>query len=385
MVDFFIYYIESNIICIVIFGIFLGHDLLGVDRQERQIKYDHALIAFMLYFVSDIFWAALVAGIVPMNELTSVISNFANYILMSGVTYTWLNYVMAVEKTPNRNRLLNKFAVLFPFIVSTLSLIIVYIVAPQVLLDEQFMVLPVYNVFLIAVPCINIAAVIIHTFKKAGSEGNPVERKKHIYIGLFPLIAVFTGFIQIIFLPDKPIFCFGCTILMLLIYIQSMETQISMDPLTKLNNRSQLMRYISQSSNLRIEGKKTYVVMADVNGFKAINDTYGHAEGDAALTIIAESIKEATADTAAFLGRYGGDEFVLIVYAADESELTALISEIKRIIDAECEKKERPYKLSISAGYDELQRGSDTFQKCILRADKKLYLDKEYSKLNVDK
>ena len=78
MADFSYYYIESNIICIVIFGIFLGHDLLGVDRQERQIKYDHALIAFMLYFVSDILWAMMVAGHIPLNAWTSAVINFAN-------------------------------------------------------------------------------------------------------------------------------------------------------------------------------------------------------------------------------------------------------------------------------------------------------------------
>ncbi len=387
MTDFFIYYIESNVICIVIFGIFLAHDLLGVDRQERQIKYDHALVAFMLYFLSDIVWAAMVAGYIPTNAVTAAICNFINYILMSGITYTWLSYVMAVEKTPHRERPLNKFAVIFPFIVSTISLLIVFFVAPHVLFDENYMILPVYNIFLVVVPCINIGAVIMYTVKKARYERNPVEKKKHIYIGAFPLIAVFAGLIQIVFLPDKPIFCFGCTILMLLIYIQSMETQISMDPLTKLNNRSQLMRYINQASNLHIEGKRTFVVMADVNNFKSINDTYGHAEGDTALTTVADSFKNAVSETgtSAFIGRYGGDEFVLIVYVTDVSELPDLITAVRRKIDSVCEENDLPYKLSVSAGYDELLRGNDTFQKCILRADKKLYLDKEYCKLNADK
>ena len=56
--------------------------------------------------------------------------------------------------------------------------------------------------------------------------------------------------------------------------------QVSTDPLTKLNNRGQLVRYVSQESNLRIEGRQTYIIMMDINYFKKINDTYGHAEGD---------------------------------------------------------------------------------------------------------
>ena len=48
---------------------------------------------------------------------------------------------------------------------------------------------------------------------------------------------------------------------MLIIYIQSLENRISIDPLTGLNNRGQLHRYIAQENALFREGKKTYVMM----------------------------------------------------------------------------------------------------------------------------
>jgi hypothetical protein len=44
----FVYYAESNLVALIIFGILLIHDLVNVDRQEKQIKYDRALVAFML-------------------------------------------------------------------------------------------------------------------------------------------------------------------------------------------------------------------------------------------------------------------------------------------------------------------------------------------------
>ena len=55
MSSYFIYYTEASIVCVIIFGIMLCWDLFSIDKQEKQIKYDHALIAFMLYFVSDAF------------------------------------------------------------------------------------------------------------------------------------------------------------------------------------------------------------------------------------------------------------------------------------------------------------------------------------------
>jgi hypothetical protein len=59
MPEYFIYYASSNIVGIVIFGIMLAHDRFSIDRQEKQLKYDRTLIAFMLYFFSDTIWCAI--------------------------------------------------------------------------------------------------------------------------------------------------------------------------------------------------------------------------------------------------------------------------------------------------------------------------------------
>ena len=83
---FFAYYAESNIVCAIIFAIMLVHDLLTMNRQEQQIKYDKALVAFMLYFISDCFWAAVDSGILPKNTFSVAATNFANYVLMAAVT-----------------------------------------------------------------------------------------------------------------------------------------------------------------------------------------------------------------------------------------------------------------------------------------------------------
>ena len=385
MSDYFIYYAESNIVCLIIFGIMLVHDMFKIDRQEKQIKYDRALTAFMLYFISDIIWVAVTDNVITKNIVTSMIVNFANYIVMVAVTYNWLHYVMAVEQVPHRNRKINIFAVLFPFIVSTVVLIALAVFAPSVLIDSETLEpSAMYNVFLIAVPIIYIFAVIFYALKKMRRETNAAEKKKHAYIGLFPLIVVGGGLVQIVFLPHTPIFCFCCTILMLIFYIRSMETLISLDPLTGLNNRGQLHRFMSQESNAKSEGKRTFVMMIDVNDFKRVNDTFGHAEGDYVLTMIADSLKatQKALIASAFLGRYGGDEFVLIASVADEKEVDAISSSIREQIDKRCKAHTESYLVTVGIGYDEMLGDDDTFQKCMQRADHKLYLDKAYGKLH---
>ena len=168
-------------------------------------------------------------------------------------------------------------------------------------------------------------------------------------------------------------------ILMLIFYIQSIEHRVSIDPLTNLNNRGQLARYISQSANLHQEGKLTVVIMMDIDDFKTINDTYGHAEGDKALILVSDTLKKTinSHSIPAFMGRYGGDEFILIIHPIKMEETIQLINEFRDEIEKH--DKEKPYPLTVSIGYDKLE-GQDSFENCVQRADKNLYQDKAYRK-----
>ena len=387
MSDFALYYIEANIMCIIVFAILLIHNHFNLDRQEKQIKYDHVLIVFMLYFVADCLWAAIEAEIISKTRFAMAANAFLLYVLMGATVYCWLNYVMAYVQVPHRNRPINRFAVLFPFLISTMVLVLHYILAPQTLISEANETLPEFSIYLIVVPDIYLVAILFYTFRKARGEENPMEKRKYIFVGAFPLLVMTGGLIETLFFPHLPIYCFTCLILMLVFYIQAIEVRVSMDPLTNLNNRGQLMRYISQKSNLHQEGRQTYVVMMDIDDFKAINDTYGHAEGDKALVTVANSLKKAVKKNGmpSFLGRYGGDEFILIAHPEMKEQIDHLISIAREEISRECADDGIPYLLLVSAGYDELKKEQDSFQNCVQRADEKLYQDKHGRKAEARK
>ena len=382
MSSYFIYYTEASIVCVIIFGIMLCWDLFSIDKQEKQIKYDHALIAFMLYFVSDALWAAVIAGMLPRNRFIVVSTNFSNCVLMDAITYTWLRYVMAVEQIPKRDKPLTRFILFIPFLLSTAALIFTFLFAPDLLLSSDLELQPLYSVFLIAVPIIYIVAILGYAMKRAIAAESLIERRNHLVVGLFPLLVVFGGLAQVIVMSETPIFCFSSTILMLIFYIGSMKTQISTDPLTGLNNRGQLANYVAQKGNIHHENRLTIVIMLDINDFKLINDTYGHAEGDRALILVSNALKEVVRNHSIpmFLARYGGDEFILVAHPTSESEIDAIICEIRERIEARCRMEGTPYTISIGAGYDKLAGETDTFQKCMQRADEKLYEDKARQK-----
>ena len=384
MSSYIIYYGEANIVCIIIFAIMLFRGLVNVDRQEKQIKYDQALMAFMLYFVCDTLWAGIIDGVLPKTLFTVLSATFGNYICMAGITYKWLLYVMAVEHVPNRDTRRTRSRMLFPFYIATAVLVATWFIRPDLLLDENYTLQPLYSVFQLTVPFIYIGAILAYTMKKAIREKSPIERKVHLGIGLFPLTVCAGGLLQVLVLPETPVFCFSSTILMLLLYINNMEDKISTDPLTGLNNRGQLLHYSLQRSNLYREGRMSFVIMLDINDFKSINDTYGHAEGDRALLIVADALRSAVRRQSmpVFLARYGGDEFIVIAHPTEVAEVDALIAEIHKQITVACQAAGTPYTITTGAGYSQLQGGEDTFHACQQRADENLYLDKAAHKSN---
>ncbi|MEO7107328.1 MAG: GGDEF domain-containing protein [Rhodoferax sp.] len=105
------------------------------------------------------------------------------------------------------------------------------------------------------------------------------------------------------------------------------------DPLTGLANRLLLMdRFEVAMRHARRKRKQFAVLMLDLNKFKAINDTYGHAAGDKVLVTVAQRLVSVVreSDTVA---RLGGDEFVLIVESINQrSQLEALGLKLAEVV-----------------------------------------------------
>lgn len=383
MTSFFIHYAGTNIFCIIIFMILLLHDVFNIDRQEKQIKYDRALIAFIFYFAVDCVWAALIAKKIPVTSFNVVSNTLCTYLGMVLITYTWLEYVLAVEQVEYRNDLKFRLTLSLPFIISMVIMVFTYISNPGFLISDNLEVTENFNFFLVGAPYINLIAVMYYTIRRVMKEENRAEKSKHLLIGFFPLLVVAGGLFEMIFYPYEPIFCCTSTILMLVFFIQMIQRQVSVDPLTGLNNRGQLLRYVEQRSNIHKDNRLTYVIMIDINDFKVINDTYGHAEGDRALRILSDSLKKVVGNhnMPVFLGRYGGDEFIIIVHPQSRSEMEPFIGELRNELEDECRNNNTEFMLSIGIGYDELLEEPDTFQKCMQRADQKLYQDKRNIKL----
>lgn len=148
---------------------------------------------------------------------------------------------------------------------------------------------------------------------------------------------------------------------------------IFLDHLTGLYNRVYLefmQKQAYKKSNAWVCG-----IMVDINGFKEINDSFGHAEGDAALITAASLLKKSFGEYGV-VTRYAGDEFVVMLNTTDEALAKELIARSKSIFEKENEKHKKPYRLTVSMGYAISDLKAESIAGFMNRIDRKMYQDK---------
>ncbi len=145
------------------------------------------------------------------------------------------------------------------------------------------------------------------------------------------------------------------------------------DALTELPNRASFdERYELELKRFKRYGKPLSVVLADVDHFKNINDSYGHSAGDKTLKVIAKALRQSLRESD-FIARYGGEEFVLLFPETPIEELEGPLNLIREKIKRIPFKfKDQNVPITISFGATQVKT-SDTGRAAFDRADEALY------------
>lgn len=111
--------------------------------------------------------------------------------------------------------------------------------------------------------------------------------------------------------------------------VLELSKELQLEPLTRLFNRRALAETIEKLLKVLSESdeEKASLVFFDLDNFKNVNDTYGHAAGDAILISLSESIIK-TMNTNRNAFRYGGDEFVLLLRNKTREEIVSIVEKI---------------------------------------------------------
>lgn len=153
-----------------------------------------------------------------------------------------------------------------------------------------------------------------------------------------------------------------------------LENIVKIDPLTKLWNRSYLNELRFDSSKYETNDL-FFVLFIDLNGFKEINDEYGHKIGDEVLRITARRLRNSCHETD-MIFRMGGDEFVIIAHMKDRNSIEKVIKRIRDNFSEPFAIGDIKLDLSLAIGYHQFIPNTDDLETIIAMSDKKMYEDK---------
>ncbi len=167
-----------------------------------------------------------------------------------------------------------------------------------------------------------------------------------------------------------------------------LREQTLRDPLTGLHNRRYLFETAPTLLELaRRQSKPLAVVVMDLDHFKLINDTYGHAAGDAMLKRFATLLQQ-TLRRSDLLVRHGGEEFVAVMPETDGPQAEALLSRLLAAFQAQPADtgpgRRRTPSGSFSAGIALFPRHGHTLEQLLTRADRALYAAKHRGRARIE-
>jgi diguanylate cyclase (GGDEF)-like protein len=148
------------------------------------------------------------------------------------------------------------------------------------------------------------------------------------------------------------------------------------DELTGIFNRrrfqEEVERHLREAKRF---GDPLTLMLIDIDGFKRINDTYGHQTGDKALQVVADALRHAVRETD-LVGRLGGDEFVALLTRADPRGVDRVVATFRRSLQLEDAASGASFGLEASVGVTTSDGATDTFDSLLRRADRAMYEEK---------
>lgn len=164
---------------------------------------------------------------------------------------------------------------------------------------------------------------------------------------------------------------------------QQAESSASTDYMTGLPNaRSLFLHLDGELARCRRLNSPLVVLVCDMNGFKKVNDKYGHLEGNRLLHSVAKKLKESCREYD-YVARMGGDEFVLVLPGLQPDQLEQKIQRLKQITaDAGREIFENET-ISLSIGHSMFPEDGVDADRLLSEADRRMYIAKQKEKMTV--
>lgn len=155
-----------------------------------------------------------------------------------------------------------------------------------------------------------------------------------------------------------------------------LETSITTDYLTNLPNaRSMFLSLDNELTRAHKSGSSLVVIVCDLDGFKQVNDRFGHLAGNKVLRLVANGLRELCAPPE-YVARMGGDEFVLLIPNPDIEELELRLEQMSAVARRAGDSTPEPCALSMSFGVAVYPEDGTDAEYLLSEADRRMYKSK---------
>lgn len=381
-----ILYCTLNLFCLSILIMILLQILKSSDKRMSQMMYSWFIVSSATLCAADLLWGIIDFSYTwQFSDSVDFAVNSIYHIFTLVASYMW--YLFAESEQETRTLVTKKGLIvsLMPF-VAGVSIIIgsywkdwVFFINDEGVYERG----PLYIVH-ISICFFYILLTSSKAFVRSFYKKNYVKREKYRTLASFCIFPLISGIFQVL-LVGSPMISAGVTFAALQVYIRSREQLISVDPLTKLNNRSELVRYLDNKMKNRNPNKDLYLFMLDLDYFKKINDKFGHTEGDTAIVIAADALKNAVNKTGFFVCRYGGDEFIIVGEVKSDFNPDEFGELINKFLEDETKKMSKDYTLHMSIGYFRYTPEIKNVSEFISSADEYLYKRKNERNIKLNR
>ena len=377
MNDALIVYLIFNLFLFIMAGYIFMKTTPDLMKKREYTIFKVFVVAFCVYVVFNSIWTMQEYTVIKMPDILFRIICFMSFASVLFNCLCFYKFTMIHYGYNDTPKPLYEFFGVLPFLITIVLLIIsfwnnmIFSTSVNVTIVRG----PLYMILALS-SFIYFGIIMVCSFVEMFRKKSPQARKDCLTLLLLVIFlvawVVFDDYLQ--GLTIIPIAIFG---VLFVLFTTFQQSSINTDALTQMNNRRKAIEYLTnQFENVSVVNP-LYLYLIDINLFKDINDKYGHQEGDSALIILAESIKEVVGEELGFAARYGGDEFIIVVkpregvYYEDD-----IIKKIDNICKGKCMLQHKPYEISITYGCMRCTDSSLSVESYFKEVDDLLYKNK---------
>lgn len=333
--------------CLIILAIILYRLTKYRLRMRDQRLFVAIVVDCAILFSCDFLWTCMSGKAYPLSLSYAV--NSLYFCALAAMGYLWLMYVHSVMQTRLSRVPLVRFLSAVPMVIFMAASVSSYWTGWIFYIDENYFyhrgeLYVIQTIVGYGYLAWSALSCVVRAFLKE----NFVYRGKYLVLVSVIVFPGIFGIVQIV-IPGLPTLGMGFTLAVIHVYMGILQGMITMDPMTRLNNETRVIQYLSERLLAYQPGDDLCMFVLHLQGLKKINKTFGLDETDDILTEVAFALRQMGKGERYFIGRYSGSKFAIICHDSYTIDTELLMQSLAREIDKALAQK--PYHISYTTSY----------------------------------